>query len=64
MSKLRVVESTGHGKACKGRKRTSTFQVIEPIPGGGHYLKRQFRFTVGDEASRKRALQKAREYCQ
>lgn len=61
MNRLQVIQSRGHGKACRGMKRTATFQVIEPS-GDGYLVKKQFRFTIGDDASRGKALRKAEEF--
>ena len=57
--KLTIRESTGHGKAVKGTKKTSTIQVREEYGGGAYMLVKQFRFKVGDRASRAKALEKA-----
>ena len=50
--------STG-GKAGKGLNKTSTLQVIEKIPPG-YFIKKQFRFTVGNKESENKAIEKAK----
>jgi len=47
MTNYRIIESRGHGKACKGAKKTATFQVIEPH-GSGYLVKAQFRYKIVD----------------
>lgn len=54
---IRIVESKRHGKNTKGNKKTSAFQVrdyclLSPLD---YMLIRQFRFKVGNQASRDEA---------
>lgn len=56
-----IVESSGHGKACKGLKKSSSIQVRESLPDG-YLLKKQFRFTIGDSGGWARAINAAQEY--
>ena len=58
---FQIWESDGHGKACKGQKRTTGIQVREYI-GTGYLLLHTINFPMGDENKRKTAIQKAREY--
>lgn len=48
---------TSGGKAGKGFNKTSSLQVLR-----GNLMVRQFRFVVGDAASRKAAIEKARQF--
>lgn len=59
---ITIAPSTGHGKACKGNKRTSTIQVREILDEKNYLLLKQFRYTVGDQESRSKALKKAQDY--
>lgn len=61
---LKIAESTGHGKAVRGTKKTSTIQVRNygQWGDGSYLLEKEFRFTVGDEESRAKAVEKAEEY--
>lgn len=65
-----IVESSRHGKAVKGTKKTSTIQVREYTymkgsdKPSGYFLKGQFRFTVGDMASKAAAEAKAKKYAE
>lgn len=61
MSKYKIKESYGHGKACKGKKLTATFQVIEPFPKG-YFVRKQFQFTEGDPKSKTEARKKAEKW--
>jgi len=56
-----VVESRRHGKAGKGKKKTSTWQVRDHCLAdpGDYILKKQFKFTVGDDKSKHAANLKA-----
>lgn len=56
--KYKIQVSRGHGKACRGMKKTATIQVIEPLPTGC-LVKKQFQFKVGDFLSKKKAIEKA-----
>lgn len=47
------------GKAGRGRNKTTTLQVHEPSSGGS-LVKKQFRYTVGNEHSYGGALHKAK----
>lgn len=58
---MKIIKSRGHGKACRGRKRTATYQVVEDAPTG-YYIREQFRFTVGDDVSQRRAFEKAKAF--
>lgn len=58
---LEIRPSHGSGKACNGCAKTGTLQVIEKYPGG-FVIKKQFRFTNGDEESLRKAYIKAREF--
>jgi hypothetical protein len=55
-----IVESNRHGKACNGRKVTSSIQVRD-YKGyeNGYLLLKEIRFNVGDVASKERAYDKA-----
>jgi hypothetical protein len=57
----KIQTSRGHGKACRGMKKTATIQVIEPHPSG-YFVKKQFRFTVRDPYSKKKAIEKAEDW--
>lgn len=45
------------GKAGRGKNITTTMQVFGP---GGHLILKSFRFNVGDAASRRNAVAKAK----
>lgn len=62
MSKLTIAESHGHGKACKGVKKTSSVQVRLIFNDESYTVEKIFRYTVGDGASRDKAFKKARDY--
>jgi hypothetical protein len=57
----KIQVSRGHGKACRGLKKTATIQVIEPLPAG-YLVKKQFQFKVGDLLSKKKATEKAEDW--
>jgi hypothetical protein len=63
---IKVVESRRHGKAVKGRKRTSTWQVRHYCLFGpnDYLLKKQITFIVGNEGSRTNAYAKALKFAE
>jgi hypothetical protein len=63
---IKVVESKRHGKAGKGRKRTSTWQVRDYCLHGpnDYLLKKQITFIVGDNISRDSAHAKALKFAE
>ncbi len=63
-SGIKIVESTGHGKAVAGTKRTSSFQVREYIHTGGYMLRGQFRFVCSNRMSKIAARWKAKEFAE
>lgn len=56
-----IADSRGGGKAGKGFNKTATIQVREPFNSDTYLLRKQIRYKVGDQTSRFRAVQKARE---
>lgn len=63
MMHLVIAESNGRGgKAGRGHNRTATIQVRQMLTGGDYLLKKQFRYKVGDRASRESAVAKARGF--
>jgi hypothetical protein len=56
-----IMESSGGGKAGKGRNRTASIQVSEPAPHGC-LVKKHFRYNVGDGESKGKAIEKAYSY--
>lgn len=57
MRTLLIFESFGHGKNVAGNKKTSSIQVREYFPNGRDYLlKKQFRFVLGNQASKNAAV--------
>lgn len=58
-----IAESNSHGgKAGYGRNKTATIQVREPIRPGEYLLKAQFRYTVGDLKSHRKAHKQAEKW--
>ena len=53
---IEIVMPTSGGKAGKGCNKTSSLQVRKD-----NMIVKQFRFTVNDPVSRKKAMDKARE---
>lgn len=51
----------GSGKVCAGCAKTGTLEVIERTPGG-YMIHKSFRFTNGDEASLRKAFEKAHQF--
>jgi hypothetical protein len=58
-SEIKVVESARHGKAVKGAKKMSSYQVREDNGDGSYTLHKQFPFLVGNQYSKSRAYIKA-----
>jgi len=56
-----IFESDGHGKACKGDKKTSGIQVRQYI-GNGYLLLANFGFPINDKEAKNKAIEKARIY--
>jgi hypothetical protein len=56
-----ICESKRHGKAVKGTKRTSSFQVRKPLPEG-YLLLFQKSFPVSDYVKKQRAFNAAKEF--
>lgn len=61
MSKLFLYEPNTGGKAGRGRNVSSTIQVRKQIPNG-YLVVQQYRYVVGAEGSRERAVEKAEKY--
>lgn len=59
---LEIQLSQGHGRACAGCAKTGTLRVIERDSSGGYLIKKQFRFTNGDEESLRSAYRKAHAF--
>lgn len=55
-----INESSGGGKAGRGRNKTATIRVIENV--GVWIIKKQFRFTVIDILGRSKAIDKAKKF--
>jgi hypothetical protein len=60
---FKIVQSNPRGgKAGRGCNKTATIQVHEDFNATSYLLIKQVRFTVGDDASRQRAIQKAKDH--
>jgi hypothetical protein len=56
-----ITESSGGGKAGKGKNRTATIRVSRPAPMG-HEVIKEIRFEVGNRESAGLAIIKAHQY--
>jgi hypothetical protein len=50
------------GKAGRGRNKTASIQVREPIRPGEYLIKKTFRFVVADDKSEREALLNAMQW--
>lgn len=57
-----ICRSSGGGKAGKGHNKTASVQVRQSLGPDSYLLKKQFRFTVGNDGSFDRAFTKAVHY--
>lgn len=55
-----IEESTRHGKAVKGQKKTSSIQIQQPF-GEGYLLRKTISFPAHDCEKRKEAIEKAKK---
>lgn len=56
-----IFDSDGHGKACKGDKKTTGMQVRDYI-GSGYLLLKTVNYKIGDIDARNNAIKKCRAY--
>jgi hypothetical protein len=63
VNSLEIWESDRHGKAVKGKKKTSSIQV-RGIGGvsGGYLLFKQYSFSINDPVKKELAIQKAEKF--
>lgn len=60
---FKIVQSDSRGgKAGRSCNKTATIQVHEDFNATSYLMIKQIRFTVGNEESRQKAVQKARDF--
>jgi hypothetical protein len=60
---FKIVQSNSRGgKAGRGCNKTATIQVHEDFNATSYLMIKQITFTVGNEESRQKAVQKARDF--
>lgn len=57
-----IIESSRHGQAGKGLKKTSSIQIREHLTKKGYLLRKQISFPVRDNIKREKAINKAKKY--